>query len=83
MGKKWKDNQGWNKILQGDGFYISYLKVNMEEFGLPNIEETALCYKGNIDILTGDHREAYEARLYDYDECLGYYYSRKNIESSD
>lgn len=77
-----------NSVMQGDGFYISYLPAGgMSMFGFWDSDgsgdETALVKDEKFLILNGDYRDEYEA-LVDkgYDECLKFYEKNSHKASS-
>ena len=85
--KEWKTTTGpsGNQVLNGEGFYISYMPSNgMDAFGSwgsdSGSDETALCKDGEFFILNGDFRKEYAKIIEEgFDRCLDFY--EKNLEA--
>jgi len=87
MKLKWKQ-MNRNVVLDGDGFFISYIPPNtalaLEEWEADNGgDETALIIDGKYYILNGDAREAYEERIHSIKECMEFFEANRegNISS--
>lgn len=81
--KKWKD-LGENRVLEGDGFYISYNP--RPTLGYAGTDETALVHEVNgvplYLILNGDHRNGYEDLIDSgLESCLDYFHRHEDEEA--
>lgn len=79
-----------NSILEGDGFFISFLPANnglnqlMPGFASDDgSDETAIIKDGNYYILNGDFREQYLMLVpHGFEKCLAFYNENINKQSS-
>jgi len=85
-------SNGYNEILEGENFYVSYHPDTTAQPISPFLaiafssgenggEETALCYDSQYLILLGDHRKEYQKRLDSLEACKEYFYQNQLLRS--
>jgi hypothetical protein len=80
-------NASGNQVLDGDGFYISFVACTRSVIGMFDGDdggaETALVKNGKFYILNGDWREQYEGAVNDgFDACFAIYTTHKDTNKS-